>query len=97
MKMVMEVRIGSSLMPQRVWLRMSPMSGTTAMESPKLKATLSMLARAFFLGKRATINVYPGKNNSKGNPRIIRKTFEGKKVMTIMSRIARIFISSNSF
>ena len=76
---------------------MNPMSGTTAMESPKLKASLSIPSKALFLGKRTAINVYPGRNSMKGNPKIIRKTFEGKKVMTIMSRIARIFISSNSF
>jgi hypothetical protein len=36
---------------------MNPMSGTTAIESPKLKATLSMLFRAVLLGKRAVINI----------------------------------------
>jgi len=35
--------------------------------------------------------------SAKGNPSIIRRTLDEKKVMTIMSRIARIFISSNSF
>ncbi|GAI41412.1 unnamed protein product [marine sediment metagenome] len=76
---------------------MSPMSGTTAMEKPKLKATRSALPRAFFLGKRAAINVYPGKNSMKGKPRIIRKTLEAKKVTIIMSRIAKTFMSRSSF
>ena len=52
--------------------------------------------KVLFLEKRTAINVYQGRNSRKGNLRVIRKTFEGKKVMTIMSRIARIFISSNS-
>jgi len=59
---------------------MKPMSGTTAMESPKLKVSLSMLSKAFLLGKGAASSVYLG-----------------KKVMIIMSRIARISTNSNSF
>ena len=67
------------------------------MESPKLKATLSMLPRASLLGKSATTNVYPGKKSTKGDPKTICQTLDGKKVAIIMSGIARVFISRSSF
>ncbi len=84
-------------MPQGVKLRMNPMHATTAMERAKLKATRSMLSKSFLLGKRAAINVYPGKKSKKGSPRITRKTLDWKKVMIIMSRITRILIKRSSF
>jgi len=71
--------------------------GTTAIESPQLRPARSMPSKAFAFGKSAAINVYPGRKSTKGNPRIIRKMLEGKKVMIIMSRTARAFSSSSSF
>ena len=73
------------------------MSGTTAMESPKLKATRSMLSKASLLGKSTAINVYPGKKSKKGNPTIIRKTLEGMKMTIAMSRIVSRFRNRSSF
>jgi len=73
------------------------MSATAATESPKLKATLSMLPRASLLGKSATINVYPGKKSTKGNPKTMRQTLDGKKVAIIMTGIATMFMSRSSF
>ncbi len=67
------------------------------MESPKLKATRSMLSRELPLGKSADTNVYPGKKSKKANPKIMRRTLEGKSVMTSMSKITRIFRSRSSF
>ena len=78
-------------------MRLNPISETIAMENPKLKATLSMLPREFVLGKRATINIYPGKNNNKGNPKIIRKTLEEEKAITMMSSIAGAITSRGLF
>jgi hypothetical protein len=76
---------------------MKPMVGTTTMESPKLKATLSILPKASFLGKSATTNVYPGKNKIKGDPKTICRALDEKKVAVIISGIARIFMIRSSF
>jgi len=76
---------------------MIPMHAVTAMERAKLRATRSMLSKALLLGKRTATNVYPGKKSEKGNPRIILKTPDWKKVMIIMSKITRIHMSGSSF
>lgn len=78
------------MIPHVVQLRMNQMDAATAMERVKLKATRPILSKAFLLGKRTAINVYPGKKSNKGNPSIIRKPLDWKKVMIIMSRITRI-------
>jgi len=67
------------------------------MESPKLRATLSILPRSAFLGKRAAMSVYPGKKRIKGNPSTMRSGFEGTRVMMIIRRMERIFIAASSF
>ena len=67
------------------------------MESPKLRATLSILPRAAFLGKRAAMSVYPGKKRIKGNPRTMRSGFEGRNAMIIIRRMDRILIAASSF
>jgi len=68
-----------------------------AIESPKLRATLSMPLRSAFLGKRAAMSVYPGKKRIKGNPRTMRSGFEGNRVMIMIRRMERIFIAASSF
>ena len=75
---------------------MSPISGTTAMESPKLKATLSTPLRLSLLGNSAAIKVYPGKKSRNGSPNITRAMVEGKKAMTTMSKMVTISISQRS-
>jgi len=67
------------------------------MESPKLKAARCMLPKLSLLGKSAAANVYPGKKSKKGNPTIIRKMLEGKKVMITISRIVRTSRNRSSF
>ena len=75
---------------------MSPISGTTAIESPKLKATLSTPPKLPFLGNSAAIKVYPGKKSTNGSPRIIRAMVEGEKAMTTASRMVNIPMSQRS-
>jgi len=66
---------------------MSPISDITAIESPKLKATLSTPPKLLFLGNSAAIKIYPGKKSVNGSPRIIRAMVEGEKAMTTMSKM----------
>jgi glycosyltransferase involved in cell wall biosynthesis len=62
---------------------------TTARLTPKLKANLSMSPKFSLRGNKAANMVYPGKNNTTGKPRIIRKTLFGRKVTTIKSTTVR--------
>jgi hypothetical protein len=89
MKMNSAIKIGYSLIPQGVWFSTSPISGTTARLTPKLKANLSMSPKFSLRGNKAANMVYPGKNNTTGKPRIIRKTLFGRKVTTIKSATVR--------
>jgi len=53
-----ESRIGSSRIPHGVKLRMRPMSGTTAIDRPKLRAIRSILSMpysVFFMGNNTKI------------------------------------------
>ncbi len=68
-----------------------------AMENPKLRAILPNVLNDFLPGNRAVISAYPGKKNTKGKPTITRKTLDGKRVIVITSRIAKIFINRSPF
>jgi hypothetical protein len=58
-------------------------------------AILSIPPRSAFLGKRAATSVYPGKKRIKGKPRIMRRTFEGKKAMMIIRRTDSMLITAS--
>jgi hypothetical protein len=77
-------------------LRKNPIRADNAMLRPKLKAILSIPSRSFFFGKRAAMSVYPGKKSKKGRPITIRRTFEGKRVMIVISTMTRTFMNRMS-
>jgi len=81
-----ENTIGSNLIPQGVKLRIKPMSGTIAMETPKLNAIRSVSSMPFsvFLeGKSAKMVRYPGMK------RIIGKLIMIRKISFILRRIRK--------
>jgi hypothetical protein len=56
------------------------------MLKPKLRAVLSQLLSLWLSGKRVIKATYPGKKNSTGKPRTMRRTGVGKKAMLLSSR-----------
>ena len=56
------------------------------MLSPIPKADLSIQSKSSFLGNRAQISIYPGKNRIKGKPSMMRTGEFGKKAITAISK-----------
>lgn len=68
------MRIDCNLIPQGVKFNRNPISGTRAIDKPKLSATLSILSIprfVFFVGKSAKTKTYPGIKIRKGKPKIV--------------------------
>ena len=71
----MDRRMGTSCKPHGVKFSPRPMIGTIARERAKLSAIRSIVSITVFIflsGKRAKLSRYPGMNNKKGKPRMIR-------------------------
>jgi len=62
------------------------MRGTTAVLSPRLRASLSRLSSSFFSGNNAVMRVYPGKKSTNASPRVSRSGLFGR-VSIVMSRV----------
>lgn len=85
-KIVIVTMVEVIWIPQVVKFRININSGTIATDRPKLRASLSIRSREMFRGYSAEMKVKPGKNNTNGNPIIIRRTLLGKNAIMTKSR-----------